>query len=450
MSIVAETDRREQVDQDPVPADLLGHDMFAQGLLTHARVLSPGSVIAVQGGWGRGKTDVLRRLSRDVQAHALEHGWPPPIWINPWQYGKADLLTPLLAELISRRGEPSKQEKEIRKRLVSTLVRAANAMAFKAASIVVPSGTALDAAAKPVDEFISYLFGESGRKGEDVDPIAKMPDRFRELVDSCLEVTRNPDARYIICVDDLDRCLPQYQVGILEHLHFLTSARARATFFVAVDPVRLRHAIAAQYGAVSLDTNQYLSKIFNLRIDLPSIGLNELVAFVEDQLLSISSAAPRMMPSVSQFDRNAFFSEGSLTNWLIGLLSLPDLKNPRIVVRIFDRMRLFLRNESVLTQFKLDEAFLKACVVWFVICERWPSIRELCQCFQPSEVEGLFRVVNSHYNRSKDHKELDLAYSARLPDVKETPDLAQFIRDYGRAFSPKFMEIDKAAIASGL
>ena len=46
-----------------LPPDALGHDDLARAIIYKAVHLPPGSVIAVQGSWGRGKTDVLARVA---------------------------------------------------------------------------------------------------------------------------------------------------------------------------------------------------------------------------------------------------------------------------------------------------------------------------------------------------------------------------------------------------
>jgi hypothetical protein len=82
--------------------DSLAHDQIASALIRHLKILPRGSVIAVQGSWGRGKTDILTRLDLLLTAGSKEGSAVRPVWINPWQYGVPDLLTPLVLELIER------------------------------------------------------------------------------------------------------------------------------------------------------------------------------------------------------------------------------------------------------------------------------------------------------------------------------------------------------------
>ena len=86
-----------------VPPDHLGHVGLSRSLLRAARALPSGAVIAVEAPWGRGKTDVLMRVAastwtEDVDPRVARRA----VWVNPWRYGRADLLTPIVAELVRR------------------------------------------------------------------------------------------------------------------------------------------------------------------------------------------------------------------------------------------------------------------------------------------------------------------------------------------------------------
>jgi len=62
--------------------DGLQHGALATSIVNHLRTLSPGSVIAVQGSWGRGKTDVLQRVHQVLQAASEAGAFPRPLWLR--------------------------------------------------------------------------------------------------------------------------------------------------------------------------------------------------------------------------------------------------------------------------------------------------------------------------------------------------------------------------------
>src|SRR5688500_13273633 len=75
------------------PPDGLLHSDFAKRLIRIVQDIPRGSVVGIQGAWGRGKTDILSRLAilANEPSDLISHVF----WLNPWQYGTSDLLTPL-------------------------------------------------------------------------------------------------------------------------------------------------------------------------------------------------------------------------------------------------------------------------------------------------------------------------------------------------------------------
>ena len=90
--------------------DGLGHEELAKRILQVVFQLPLGSVIAIEGSWGRGKTDVLSRIASLTYEEeklsriqtAKRKIRPNAIWLNPWKYSNPDLLTPLMYELYGR------------------------------------------------------------------------------------------------------------------------------------------------------------------------------------------------------------------------------------------------------------------------------------------------------------------------------------------------------------
>jgi len=89
---------------DELAPDALRHDELAEVLLTAICELKAGSVVSVEGTWGRGKTDLLRRLDLKISASDSISIAGDAIWVNPWKYAQADLLSPVIMQLIERIG----------------------------------------------------------------------------------------------------------------------------------------------------------------------------------------------------------------------------------------------------------------------------------------------------------------------------------------------------------
>ncbi len=391
----------------------------------------PGSVIAVQGSWGRGKTDVVTRV-KDLFANG---DGPAPIWIDPWQYGRPDLIQPVIIELLSRtRGEPANRQKWLRD-TARTLLHASNAMAFKAVSVFVPFGSIIDPVKEPVDDLIDRaLGGGTGlRTDVDADPVKEMAGRFRELVE--VVAPRNARKPLLICVDDLDRCLPDQQIAMLEAIHFLTSAGANCAFLIAIDPFLVQQAALAHYRTDKLDINQYLDKLFQLRIDLRSLQpaqIGDLVAAEFD--VNVAAVLRDGLHADLDAVRSAFSD----------VFYLPELTNPRLVHRAFERLRLAAAaNIQVGNTAIRDKDMLVSLVAWCAIAERWPQLRQLLQATgdDPARWNTNITAICGYYgywagpwaDRDERDKEEFLAEAAsitdRLPGRLRQPDLGQFLNE---------------------
>jgi hypothetical protein len=369
-----------------LPEDALGHEVLATALRRSATPLPAGSVIAIEGSWGRGKTDLLARVAAPTFA-AEEKERPrglarAAVWLNPWGYGSADLLTPLVTELGRRVAQQVSMPTEELKRVVGTLVQAGVAFGVKSAASVLPVGGAvLQQATVPVKDLVESFFQPKG-EGDDLDAVAAMASRFRQLVVHSLSAAeREHGARLLVCIDDLDRCLPDRQVALLQAVRFLLSAGAPATFVLAIDPTLAREAVRTHYQSHDFNVERYLDKMFDLRVSMRGLDQPTL------QRLARQHLARRVVRDV----RNESLGEvveavlGSspleLAEGLAEVLSVGGQANPRVLRRIVDRMLVLVMNhpegESMFAGVAQPSGRLISC--WLLICDREPELRRALQ-----------------------------------------------------------------------
>ena len=173
------------------------------------------------------------------------------------------------------------------KMVARSLLRASNDMVFKAVSTFVPFGSIIGAAQPEIDDIIDGLLNNATQSPDtDADPVHEMARRFSELVGVVVGSRGQDTARLplLICVDDLDRCLPDHQIAMLEAIFFLTSAGAHCSFLVALDPVLVQQAARTHYSTDGFDSNQYLDKLFQLRVNLTALQPDKIEAIVDAEL----------------------------------------------------------------------------------------------------------------------------------------------------------------------
>jgi hypothetical protein len=429
------------------PFDALLHQEVADAVSGHVIALPPGSVLSVQGSWGRGKTDVLARVFDRFAAAAEGGDRPEPLWLDPWQYGTPDLIRPVVVELLARMPPEARRSRRLRL-AARTLLRASNAMMFKALTVVAPFGDVIEAAKPAVDEMINGLLEPGGDTAEDADPVAAMAERFRELVEELLARTDRGGGPLLVCVDDLDRCLPDHQIAMLEAVHFLTSAGANCSFLIALDPVLVQQAAVTHYRTDGFDSNQYLDKLFDLRVNLPALQPTSIEALIRAELRRPVRAGGAE-PTMAEILRAGLDVGPDQVRAAFGrVFCVPELTNPRLVHRVFERLRLAAtanaaaRASSLASEVRGADR-LDALVVWCAIAERWPQLRQILQASPDDNWSvnlqgicgfyGLWYDEDDFASRAANDHSLELArissLTSRLPGKDRQPDLGSFVED---------------------
>jgi KAP family P-loop domain len=461
------TDRQVEQSRRPfgmkAPCDGLRHKDFAHAVAGHITGRPPGSVISVQGPWGRGKTDVLTRVFDLFDERAQAGDRPQPLWLDPWQYGTPDLIRPVVTELLDRMRTRGKASERLRL-AAKTLLLASNAMVFKALTLAAPFGAALGAAQPAVDDVIrDLLTPDDQRPIADADPVKAMAKRFHDLVDEFLSPTGRSSAPLLICVDDLDRCLPDHQIAMLESIHFLTSAGANCSFLVALDPVLVQQAAAAHYRTDVFDSNQYLDKLFQLRVNLTALQPDAIEALVDAEL-SGANDQDRASTVESVFGKGLGVGPGEVKAAFGYVFFVPELTNPRLVHRVFERLRLAANANVSAGHAELrDPDVLDGLVAWCAIAERWPQLRQVLQA-SPNELWPVnLRAICGFYGIWDDDaavtdekaRAIVLAEAAsvtsRLPGQHRQPDLGSFISARVLSYpSATLRRIDDVLVTFGL
>lgn len=176
------------------------------------------ATVGVFGGSGCGKSTLLRAVEAKLQA-----GGTRTVWFNPWHF---DRKQPLWSALIGciLRGMETTREKPRGRRWVQALAEASELL--KAATGEPPVTESARTAAP--DGFAAFADG--------------FETIFQELVTEFC-----PGGTLVVFIDDLDRCLPQNAITVLEAIQQYLG-RGNALFLVAADPAVLSTGLAAVFG----------------------------------------------------------------------------------------------------------------------------------------------------------------------------------------------------------
>ncbi|MEZ4473083.1 MAG: P-loop NTPase fold protein [bacterium] len=198
--------------------DPLGQRLAWRTLKAALAGYEPPACVALYGPWGSGKTTLLRS--------AFEAFEGPKVWFDPWQYAQTgDVRMALLGAIAQGLGleEGSKgweTVKSIGKAVGSFAFRAG--LGFVFGRQLLPELENSAAAGFKAEDAAAYFPGKAV-----VDAVQSVKTGFKALVDAALE-GKGPTARVLVCLDDLDRCLPADVVALIEAVKLLLVGEAGA------------------------------------------------------------------------------------------------------------------------------------------------------------------------------------------------------------------------------
>ena len=120
-----------------------------------------------------------------------------------------------------------------------------------------------------------------------VNSIDKFQERFGWLIQNYVK----PDGNLVVFIDDLDRCMPEKAISVLEAIKLFLDAPG-CIFIIGIDQKVITHGIRVKYKDfllgqredMPIDGEQYLEKIIQLPFILPPIGPEVIAEYVKKLL----------------------------------------------------------------------------------------------------------------------------------------------------------------------
>ncbi len=279
-------------------------------------------VIGLFGSWGSGKTSLMQFVQKDLGDAAKNAGRNfRTVWFDAWKYEKEDalwraLLLRVLDSLsdqddIKTSAAMKKEIQQLEKSLyhaveweekggmtidLPKLGKAAAGAAIKLSFSMLP-GFAADAVKAAQEalgkgEDADKLFDAFQRevvkhRQEQLRSIEQFQEKFQDLVQRHIV---DKSERLVIFVDDLDRCLPEKAIEVLEAIKLFLDVKG-CIFLLGLDQDVVTRGIKVKYrefavddGAterkIPIDGAAYLEKIIQLPFRLPKIEPRDMSKFV--------------------------------------------------------------------------------------------------------------------------------------------------------------------------
>lgn len=226
--------------------------------------------IRVSGGWGTGKTTVLRRLEAVLEEQSGKRKSETQyvsVWFEPWKLSSEGEVRNALARCVLKKIEGDGGFKTNMK------------MSVQRKNVIrVLSERLLNVDANEVDTF--YRMDAKVQ-----DTFIEVEELFRRVAEVYLDDPPH-QRRLIIFVDDLDRCQPERVIEVLEAVKLFFDLPG-LIFVFALDSDQLERAVGSKHKMDPSEASEYLEKMFQLSIDLPRKKSDDLHQYLAGNLAKI-------------------------------------------------------------------------------------------------------------------------------------------------------------------
>jgi hypothetical protein len=195
------------------------------------------------------------------------------IWFNPWKYdNKEELWSALIRSIILEIYKDPKTKWKLKK-VAWRLLKDIAWFAFKGGISTATRGIISLGDLETMKETMAK---ESLREHDFLD---KFESNFSQLVEDFV----GEDGRLVVFIDDLDRCIPENAITILESLKLYLD-NPHCVFVLGMDRAIVELGIKHRYGEdIQLSGREYLEKIVQLPFFLPPLHFKNLKQALQSQ-----------------------------------------------------------------------------------------------------------------------------------------------------------------------
>jgi len=260
------------IGDNPSKNDKFGFDAYVDILEASITVTeSLPFIVGIFGDWGTGKTTLMGLLEGKFKH---KEGYKT-IWINPWKYDtREDIRKALIASILL---ELKKIYTDDKSELISTLLKDTAWIAAEK-GITYLSGGLLAGSIDNVKKKITE------DKQKELEFFNQFEKQFEELIIKLV----GENGRLIIFIDDLDRCIPENSVVILESLKLFLN-EPHCIFVLGMDRKIVEQAIKFRYKELpDFSGTDYLDKIIQLPFFIPPIQYEKLDGYLKESTKLVS------------------------------------------------------------------------------------------------------------------------------------------------------------------
>lgn len=270
--------------------DILGRQQFVDDLLNLVYIISErrsNSCFAIDGEWGSGKTFVLEMFEKqvkEIQCEATNDSRYFVVHYNCWEYDYYE--EPIIAIVFSLINAINEEVSWISKKTdnnFKAIIETAKDELKQQAGKFIENKLGID----PVKFFneVKNKNDLSFKNENRFDSYFSLKNSLKQIQEQLKQITK--EKMIIIVVDELDRCIPEYAIKVLERLHHIFTGIENLATVISVDSKQLENSVKQIYGD-KVDVEKYLRKFIDFKKTLP-FGIPSINIFnsIDENFLSM-------------------------------------------------------------------------------------------------------------------------------------------------------------------
>jgi len=397
------------IADDEFPLDILNRQGIIEQLMQLLNIISDNrfsTTFALNGTWGVGKTFVLNRLMKQL----LDYQDGEKFFVfhyNCWQYDYYE--EPLIA-IVAAMLDSVDQENHFFSQSLREKAKQGMAVAKPILENIAKDFIKKKVGVDITDLITCFKDGAEAVEGvnaqeadaNDYDKYYSFKKAISSAQDGIHSLAKNRTV--VVIVDELDRCLPDYAIKVMERLHHLFAELDNCAVILAVDKGQLDQTVQQIFGA-GTDTTKYLRKFINFEVELDTGRIE-------------GSFTEKYATYCEMFDNSLISTELSLDAFFSALFAGIDARTQeRYMERIQTVHRMLFPNVTK------DYSFMCAEVMWVVFYEHYNLKTRMPISYDGSYQEQCFSITNkalpefTQYMK-RNWKGISMKNSQRHPDNK--------------------------------
>lgn len=256
--------------------DLLNREEFIGNVIQLVNQLSvnkKGCCFSIEGGWGIGKTFVIEEIEKRL--NEIEEDKYFVFHYNCWKYDYYE--EPAIAIISAMIASIQKDNAAINVELENTIKAGYEFVGKKLKEI---AGIYIEN--KIGVNFIDWIEKVGEEKAEDNNSLYEFDKMFNfsQTIEKVRKELKeiSEERTIVIMVDELDRCIPQYAIKVLERLHHIFYDLDNVVVIMAIDRTQLEHSVEEMFGTrkdgATIDIEKYMKKFIDFSMILDNGIIN--------------------------------------------------------------------------------------------------------------------------------------------------------------------------------